>query len=108
MIHIFLITAAVQKGSPVTVAMIRASGIVGSFLLQFIGCGAEPDPTITSIVGAVVIGSAAVLSTFENTEKGDWMNKKLESCWSRIKLVCSKCSRKQSDEQVEADQSSNV
>ena len=108
MIHIFLITAAVQKGSPVTVAMIRASGIVGSFLLQFIGCGAEPDPTIPSIVGAVVIGSAAVLSTFENTEKGDWMNKKLESCWSRIKLVCSKCSRKQNDEQVEADQSSNV
>ena len=88
--------------------MIRASGIVGSFLLQSIGCGAEPIPTVTSIVGALVIGSAALLSTFEKTEKGDWMNKKLELCWSGIKLVCSKGSKRQSDEQIEADQSSNV
>ena len=79
--------------------MIRASGIVGSFFLQYIGT--EPNPTTFAIFGAVVIAVAATASAIENTEFGKEMNERLDSWF--------KCSRgHQSEEQVEADQSANV
>ena len=95
---LFSIAAAVSKGSPVTTAMIRASGIVGSFFLQYIG--SEPNPTTFAIFGALVIAVTAVASAIENSELGKEMNEKLDSWF--------KCSgRQQSEEQIEADQSAN-
>ena len=79
--------------------MIRASGIAGSFFLQYIG--SEPNPANFAIVGAVVISVAAIASAIENSELGKEMNEKLDSWF--------KCSRRQqSEEQIEADQSANV
>ena len=105
--YFFLIAAAVSKGSPVTTSMIRASGIVGSFFLQYMG--SEPNPTNFAIVGAVVIFVAAIVSAIENTNFGKKMNNKLDS-----RFKCSKeqqseeQSEEQSGEQSEADQSANV
>ena len=88
--YFFLIAAAVSRGSPVTTAMIRASGIAGSFFLQYIG--SEPNPTNFAIVGAVVISVAAIASAIENTEFGKEMSEKLDSWF--------KCSKEQQSEWV--------
>ena len=101
--YFFLIAAAVSKGSPVRVAMIRASGIVGSFFLQYIG--SEPNPTTFAIFGALVISVAATATAIEKTKFGKKMNKKLDS-WFPSWFKCS--GSQQSEEQIEADQSATV
>ena len=87
--YFILITAAVKKGSPVTVTMIRTTGIVFSFLLQT--QNNEGLPSISSIFGAMVISGAVSLMTFETR-----INEKLES---------SKCCRRH---QQNEDQQSNI
>ena len=87
--NFILITAAVKKGSPVTVTMIRSTGIVFSFLLQT--QNDEGLPSILSIFGAMVISGAVFLMTFETR-----INEKLES---------SKCCRRH---QQSEDQQSNI
>ena len=87
--YLISIAAAVKKGSPVTVTMIRTTGIVFSFLLQT--QNNEGLPSISSIFGAMVISGAVFLMTFETR-----INEKIES---------SKCCRRQ---QIEDDQQSNV
>jgi len=83
------VIAAVKKGSPVTVTMIRTTGIVFSFLLQT--QNNEGLPSISSIFGAMVISGAVFLMTFETR-----INEKLES---------SKCRRRH---QQNEDQQSNI
>ena len=87
--YFILITAAVKKGSPVTVTMIRTTGIVFSFLLQT--QNDEGLPSISAIFGAMVISGAVFLMTFETR-----INEKIES---------SKCCRRQ---QQSEDQQSNI
>ena len=87
--YFILITAAVKKGSPVTVTMIRTTGIVFSFLLQT--QNNEGLPSISSIFGAMVISGAVSLMTFETR-----INEKLES---------SKCCRSHRESE---DQQSNI
>ena len=87
--YFILITAAVKKGSPVTVTMIRTTGIVFSFLLQT--QNDEGLPSISSIFGAMVISGAVFFMTFETR-----INEKLES---------SKCCRRH---QQSEDQQSNI
>lgn len=59
----FFIIAAVSKGSPVQVAMIRTIGIVFSFVLQT--QNNEASPTMYAYGGAAVIAGTAFLMTFE-------------------------------------------
>ena len=68
-----LITAAVSKGSPVQVSMIRSIGVVFSFLLQT--QNNEEPPTKYAIIGASIIGAIALLMTFETK-----INEIFESC----------------------------
>jgi hypothetical protein len=71
--YIILIIAAVSKGSPVQVAMIRTIGIVFSFVLQT--QNNEASPTMYAYCGAAVIAGTAFLMTFETK-----IDKILESC----------------------------
>ena len=81
--------------------MIRASGIVGSFFLQYIG--SEPNPTTFAIFGALVISVAATATAIEKTKFGKKVNKKLDSWFKWVPFKCG-----ESEEQIEADQSANV
>ena len=90
--YFILITAAVKKGSPVTVTMIRTTGIVFSFLLQT--QNNEGLPSISSIFGAMVISGAVFLMTFETR-----INEKLESS------KCCRCHRESEDQQSNIIQS---
>ena len=80
-----MITAAVSKGSPVQVAMIRTIGIVVSFALQT--QNNEASPTMYAYYGAAVIAGTAFLMTFETK-----IDKIFESC--------SNCHSRQVDEEA--------
>ena len=82
-----LITAAVKKGSPVQVSMIKTSGIVLSFILQT--QNNEDLPSICSLFGAVVISGTALMATLENR-----INENLKTC--------SKCCRSSQTEVPQA------
>ena len=70
------IAAAVKKGSPVQVAMIRTSGTMLSFVLQ---TQSDEEPSsIFSILGAVIISATAVMMTMETR-----ISKSLKSCCSK-------------------------
>ena len=92
-IYLILITAAVSKGSPVQVAMIRTIGIVVSFALQT--QNNEASPTTYAYYGAAVIAGTAFLMTFET---------KIDQIFES----CSNCPSKQVDEEAPQPQTRTI